>query len=395
MVPVWEGAAVAAIDLQNSQNLASEGVAAQPGLLLLVAALSLPILSESCLAEGAPDRGLMAYKYLDYQDGQSDAKRIRVKAQALSLMKPVSSDWSVNGTWVTDSISGASPAFHSYALGQMHDRRNALDSEVTRYLPYGTVSLGANYSKESDYLSRGVSFKSSHSDEGKNTTWSWGISLNNDLINPTNGIVKNETKQVRALMAGVTQVVSPVDLIQANLSMTSSRGYLSDPYKVMDERPRERLSRSLLTRWNHHFEHTQNTVRWSYRYFTDDWAIKSHTLAAEYVLNLKDGWFVTPLVRFYSQSAAKFYVDTDLSVYPFPPNPPAQAIYYSEDQRLSAFGARTLGGKVSKQLNSDWTVDMKFENYQQRAEWRLGGGGSPGLLPFYARIVQFGVSTAF
>jgi hypothetical protein len=363
--------------------------------LLIAAAMALTMWSDVSNAESAPERSWLAYKYLDYLDSQPDAKRIRVKAQAFSVLHPLSAEWSVSGTVITDAISGASPAFHSYGLGQMHDRRNALDGEVTRYVNSGTWTFGASHSKESDYISKGFSVRNSISDESKNTTWTWGLSANNDVINPTNGLVHNETKRVHAALLGITQVLTPVDLLQLNVSLTSSHGYLSDPYKVMDERPRERLSRAWLTRWNHHFEKSQTTFRGSYRYFSDDWSIRAHTLGAEYVVPLSSGWTVTPLVRFYSQSAAKFYVDADASALPFPPNPPAQAVHYSEDQRLSAFGAKTIGGKISKQIHPDWVVDLKYENYQQRSEWRWGGGGSPGLLPFNARMVQFGVAAAF
>ena len=46
-------------------------------------------------------------------------------------------------------------------------------------------------------------------------------------------------------------------------------------------------------------------------------------------------------------------------------------------------------------LSADWTVDVKAERYEQRGSWRVGGQGSPGLEPFRATFVQFGVSTRF
>ena len=55
-----------------------------------------------------------------------------------------------------------------------------------------------------------------------------------------------------------------------------------------------------------------------------------------------------------------------------------------------------LGGlKVSKQLGPDWIVDAKFEQYGQRAAWRLFGNGSPGLAAFNARTVQLGAAYSF
>jgi hypothetical protein len=112
-----------------------------------------------------------------------------------------------------------------------------------------------------------------------------------------------------------------------------------------------------------------------------------------------DRWTVTPELRYYTQGAASFYYDP---VYdpvvgaPYPPgyftSPPQ---FISPDQRLSAFGAITAGLKVAMKLSPDWTVDVKAERYEQRGSWRVGGQGSPGLEPFRATFVQFGVSTRF
>jgi len=64
------------------------------------------------------------------------------------------------------------------------------------------------------------------------------------------------------------------------------------------------------------------------------------------------------------------------------------------DQRLSAFGALTYGIKVEKTFARNWSVDAKFEQYQQKGSWALGGG-SPGLADFSARSLLFGVSHSF
>jgi len=108
---------------------------------------------------------------------------------------------------------------------------------------------------------------------------------------------------------------------------------------------------------------------------------------------------VTPSVRLYTQSAASFYFDPvydpDVGA-PYPPgyftNPPQ---YISPDQRLSAFGAVTVGLKLGVQITPDWTTDLKAEHYEQRGSWRVGGTGSPGLDPFRATFVQVGVAKRF
>lgn len=364
------------------------------GMALMAAALALPAV-RSAHADSAPERASLAFKWLDYKDSQRGEDRIRVRAPSALLVLPLSGDWAVGGTLTSDAISGASPAYHTTAITPMHDKRNALELNATRYFANGSLTLGSSVSRESDYLSRNLSVQGSLADESKNTTWTAGLALGRDRINPSTQIVTNEHKRSTDVLAGVTQVLGTHDIAQLNVGWSSGSGYFSDPYKAMDERPRGRRHTTLLARWNHHFEASSGTLRSSYRYYTDSFGVKAHTLGLEYVQPLTQGWTVTPLLRLYTQTAANFYVDADASTDPFPPNPPADWAHYTEDQRLSAFGARTLGLKLAKQIDANWNVDVKYERYSQRASWTLEGRGSPGLAPFNARSLQLGVSRQF
>lgn len=380
------------------------------GAALLSAAMSLP-LAGTVYADSAPERGLVGIKHLDYQenqgalDSQPAASRIHVNADQFLLVAPISGEWSLSGTYTADVISGASPASYTFTPVKMHDKRHALSADVTRYFPNGTVTVGANVSSESDYLSRGFSVNVTRSNESKNTTWAAGIGISTDDVHSNLDHKVNGTKQISDLLLGVTQVLTINDIIQLSLGMSNGRGdyfyngrsSFSDVYKTFDKRPADRNKNTLIIRWNHFFESTQGTVRSSYRYYTDSWSIKAHTLDVEYVQPLANGWTVTPLVRLYTQSAASFYVDSppNFSPSPFGPDAFSTSTYYSEDQRVAAFGAHTLGLKVAKQLNADWLVDIKYESYGQRASWRMFGTGSPNLAPFDARSIQIGLSRQF
>lgn len=361
---------------------------------LLGAALALPCVTPA-VAEAPPERGQVALKYLDYLDSQPGFDRVRVRAPALSLLAPIGGDWSVSGALISDAISGASPAYHSSSLKRLTDERNALEASATRYFAQATVSAGLSYSTEADYVSRGVSLQASLASEDKNTTWNAGLGFSRDRINPVTRSVVNETKRVADVLLGLTQVLSTHDIVQLNLRHARGRGYFSDPYKAIDHRPRQRNISTLLARWNHHLEDAGATLRLSWRYGSDSFGVRSHTWGAEWVQPLPHGWTITPALRLYTQSAARFYVDADASTAPFPPNPPEGAEFFTEDHRMAAFGARTLGLKVAKRLNADWAVDVKFERYGQRDAWRLFGAGSPGLAPFNARSWQLGVARQF
>ena len=385
------------------------------GAALLGAAMALPCIMLSAQAETAPEKGTLSFKYLNYKerqqvtgnsgqsvawtDSQSGASayddRVRVKATATSVLLPLNGQWSLSGTLVTDSISGASPAYHTQSLSKLQDFRRAVDTSLTRYLPNGKLALGLSHSGENDYISRAVSLLATQASEDKNTTWTAGVAIQRDVINPANQIVANEKKRGSDWLLGVTQVVSMNDVVQLNVGHYSGRGYFSDPYKIYDERPTDREHQTFQARWNHHVSAFNGTSRLAYRFYTDTWGIRSHTLDAEWVQRLGSEWRVAPQLRLYSQNAARFYVEVDPRIAPFPPSPSPNALHFSEDQRLSAFGAVTMGLKVTRQLSVDTAVDVKIEQYGQKAAWKFTGVGSQGLAPFYARSIQVGITHSF
>ena len=355
------------------------------GNALLAAALLLPGLTAQ--AEEPPERTTLSFKYLNYEESQSGLDRVKVSAPSVSLVAPIAGQWSLAGSLTSDHVSGAS---------RMKDTRRAGDIAVTRYLPGGSVTVGAAYSTEHDYVSRALSLTGTVSSADKNTTWSFGVGGSDDAIDPVNNIVSGQTRQTVNVMAGVTQVLTPHDIAQLTLTRTQGHGYYSDPYKAFDNRPRERDQNTLLARWNHHHESTGGATRLSYRYYHDSFGIRAHTLGAEYVQPLADGWRVTPSVRYHTQRAASFYFDPVYDAALGAPFPPGYVFgsgrFSSADQRLSGFGAVTLGIKVAKEISRNWTVDVKVEAYQQRGAWRAFDSGSPGLDAMRARSIQLGLT---
>jgi hypothetical protein len=367
------------------------------GQALLAAAMLLPGIGPAH-AETPPERGSIGVKYLYYKEDQAGLERVRVHAPAVSVLAPIAGEWSLAASATVDDVSGASPRYHTAISGasRMDDLRKAGDVTVTRYLPRGTVSLSAAYSSEHDYVSRALSLQASVSSEDKNTTWNFGLGGSDDSIDPVNRIVQGAGRQTVSVLAGVTRMLTPVDVGQLTLTHGQGHGYYSDPYKLADNRPDSRRQDTALLQWHHRFIALAATSRLSYRYYRDSFGVSAHTLGAEWVQGLGHGWTVTPGVRLYTQRAADFYFDP---VYdsrlgaPFPPGYVSGAAQASSaDQRLAGFGAVTLGVKLAKQLNRDWAVDLKLERYEQRGAWRLFGSGSAGLAPMRAASLQIGLT---
>jgi hypothetical protein len=371
-----------------------------PGLAAL-AAFS-PLLAS---AEGAPEQTTIAIKYSTYQDSQPGLDRVSVSAPQIYVQAPIAGNWSVEASAVSDSVSGASPRWHTQVSGasRMSDERKAGDLKFTRYLSRAAISGSVAISNEHDYASRALGLDARWSTDDNNRTWTVGYGTSSDRIDTTyregNNTAVDQHKRTHEIMGGVTQVLTPADLVQFNLTRSAGSGYYDDPYKMQDKRPDQRNTWIALARWNHYVDAYDASVRSSYRYYTDTFGVQSHTAGVEWVQPV-GRWTFTPGARYYSQSAASFYVDPvfnasgtyDLGATFMAAN--AQT-YKSFDQRLSAFGAVTLSLKVAYAITPHTSVDVKVEDYQQKAALHLGGAGSPGLDAFNARFMQVGLTHRF
>lgn len=363
------------------------------------AALALPG-TAAAQWEGDPTRGQVSVRWLSYQDWQPGLDRITVQAPAVLVRTPVAGGWSAEAQGTVDSVSGASPRWHSAVSGasRMNDERRAGDLKVTRRLERATWSAGVAVSGEDDFLSRTASVQVTMATDDNNRAWSAGMALTRDRIGSSDDASLHERRRTREVSLAVTQVLARTDVVQVSLGHSAGKGFYSDPYKRPDLRPRSRHHGTLSLRWNHHVESLDVSVRSSYRYYRDSFGIRSHTVQVEPVVQATPRITLTPSLRAYTQRAAWFYYDPVYSYLgePLPPgygNAPGAPL--SADHRLSAFGALTLGLKVSLQLPDDWSADLKLERYEQRGAWRVGGDGSPGLAPFSARFVQVGLARRF
>jgi hypothetical protein len=385
---------VAATDGCRRKRRTARARTAPPAASALVAAaLSLPgVVPSQASAQAVADRGVLELKYLDYRDWQPGASRMTVKSPSLYALVPVNDTTEVEGSLVYDAMSGASPLYFNTLSGAsglgVTDYRTAGDAKVTKYFGDWAVGVAGVVSSERDYLSRGGAVDLRLFSEDRNRTYAVSIAGANDRINPVNGAASNAPRNTLEYLVGVTQALSPTQVVQSNLTYSYGHGYFSDPYKLLDRRPSERTIVAWLTRYNQYFAAPDGTLRLSYRYLHDSWGASSNTATVAWVQALPGAWAITPALRYYTQGAAWFYHD-----------PPAGSGFrvgqpYSMDTRLSAFGAFTIGGTVAKTFADGWSADLRVDFYRQRSSWRAGGG-SPDLMPFSARWLIFGLTKTF
>ena len=176
------------------------------------------------------------------------------------------------------------------------DARVAVGADWTLPLTrLSRLTLGGKVSFEDDFYSGSVNVAVAHDFNDKNTTVSFGVNDESDIIQPIGNTPiplsnysafekeGNKSKNGIGALLGVTQVMTRAWLTELNLSVDRFSGYLNDPYKLVsvldgggnttgyeyENRPDSRTRRSV---------YLENRVGWnrasaalSLRYMTDTW----------------------------------------------------------------------------------------------------------------------------
>jgi hypothetical protein len=361
---------------------------------LLAAALALPGISAPDLAEAQqiPEAATVRLKYQDYRDYQGrDQERMRIHVPSFLISLPLFESTQVDVGGTLDSMSGASPLYHNTLTGAsgkgVEDTRRAGDIKVTQYFNRFSVALGGVWSTEDDYLSRGGLTEARWWTEDKNTVLALGFEAYVDDLSSSSNPLVDESRRSRNALFGITQVISPTQILQSNVTFHYSEGYHSDPYKLADRRPTQRHLWAWLTRYNQFFDGSEGALHLSYRYAADTWSVQSHMIEASWYQPLGDAWMLRPRLRYYTQERADFYS----SVFP-PEDFEAQ---YTADQRLGDFGSITPGLKLEYAFAKDWSADIAVDYVMQRPEWKIGPANSNTIDSFEALVFAVGLVKRF
>ena len=189
-------------------------------------------------------------------------------------------------------------------------------------------------------------------------------------------------KSTTDVIVGVTHIINRRTVGQVNLAYSVSSGYLTDPYKVFsvvdrttnqpvadssyfEGRPGDRKRVSLTFKLNHQLYPSNNLIHGSYRYYTDDWDVNSHTLDFNYRFTFANTNFLEPRIRLYSQTKANFYqneffVDNDGSDFTtlFPQ-------YISADYRLDDMVSVTPGIRYGREVGTNGLLRARLEYMYQ------------------------------
>ncbi len=353
--------------------------------------------------------------YLSYEEADD---RVSV-SKALANLTRANENGSLTVNLVHDTISGASPtgAIRSsdsavtytgasggngfsadnsgdYSKSSFDDTRIQAGVNLTHVRSAGlTFNYGAAVSQESDYDSYGANIGIAKESSDRASTLSAGLALTIDSIyrSDTGGTPEplGNILQIRPYsegsrdtvdgILGYSRVLNKRTLAQLNLGFGASDGYHSDPYKIIsaatdadrilanfhDSRPESRLRTSVFGKLVHQLQGTTHSVHLSYRYYQDDWGIRSHTADLRYRHQLTKRQYLEPHVRLYRQSQADFYqrnllVDEDSN-----PILPGDG-FASSDYRLDSMASSTLGIKYGVAVSRNADLRLRAEYIDQR-----------------------------
>lgn len=305
------------------------------------------------LAESLADWQFEA-SYMRY----AEANRITVNESIIAAKRELDNE-SIRGTIIYDSMSGASPngavppsdstqtytspsgsifqvAPDELPADEFKDRRTAFSlAWSVPVMRTVQASLSGLYSTETDYLSYGSEASLAWDINTRLTTLVTALSANWDTSKPIGGIptgftpgsntdrYREDNKFIMDWMVGVKQVINRRSYLQLNYGFGKASGYLSDPYKVIsfvsgatgepigargyyfEKRPDSRTQQNLYLRLVSHINDT--TYQLAYRYYEDDWGVRSHTFHGKFIISLTPKHVLEPALRHYRQQAANFY----------------------------------------------------------------------------------------
>ncbi len=275
------------------------------------------------------------------------------------------------------------------------DNRGVFDAEwQAPFAEWLRTALGGHFSREKDYQSLGATAKLSVDLMHRLATVTAGAGYNRDGVFPVGGSTAGlsdtslavrtapNPKRVTSGMVGVSRVITRCWLMSVNASRTVETGYLTEPYKVVslldgatgmttgqltEKRPSTRQRADLLA--TSVYRVGEDVLHLSYRYYWDDWRVRSSAVDLKYRRDLSDHDYLQPHVRYYTQTPARFFTFGLIQGARLPE-------FATSDERLGPLHTMTLGttyGFHIPDYPGEWSV---------RAEYiRQSGDGHPRNVP--------------
>jgi len=344
------------------------------------------------------------YISIQYMGYDEDSGRTTIHTPAVEINKDFGADYTLNLTFMHDSVSGASPTYYDSASGASarlpqktvyredivygdipyEDKRTSVGATLTtRFASRDELTVGYNYSDENDYTSNEVSMEYLHYlDSSKNRSLSFGISYQkNDVdiycflgnsecdgVSGASSQVKTEDLDVINAEIGYTQILDKTSLIKGSIFYINEDGYLSNPYMrvvrnyytspiITEERkPDSREAYGATLQYSKAINDQLSSII-SYRFYDDDWDITSHTLDIRFYYEYDDKLTLGMDFRGYTQTAAKFFSGRKDKF--------TDEKYASSDRRVSEFDSYNYALTATYKIKKDVDLNLGIGYYDQ------------------------------
>lgn len=158
-----------------------------------------------------------------------------------------------------------------------------------------------------------------------------------------------------------------LDLVQQSgyLGLPFHRVYFNDGSEQVESLPSSRFKLPIGARLNY-FLGDNIIIRSYYRYYIDDWGLKSNTASVEVPVKISPFVTVSPFYRYYQQTAAKYFA-------PYASHN-VNDQYYTSNYALSAFNSNFMGmGLKIAPLNGIFNsklsaIEIRYGHYTQTTD---------------------------
>jgi hypothetical protein len=313
----------------------------------------------------------------------------------------------IDASYLLDAITSASQATGVLSDVSFTERRNEVHAGLGYEVDFGEqqldVAASGRYSKEPDYLSRGVGFAA-------------GLSLNerNTVLHLSGYFVHDEVYRLERVAAseGSSRLMQRKPVPRGDLDATSIGlawdqvlnrsstltlgydaaflyGFQANAYRAVpltngppaaEKHPNDRVRHAGYVWLSHFFARTRTAVRLGYRLYRDTWELLAH--ATDIRIHQEIGPYVELRLRyrFYTQTGSEFFQ---------PDGYTREDRFYTADPKMTEFRDQTAGLKVRISLDFldftsldvlstavlDWSVDYVFENTNRYGTGVMAQGG--------------------
>lgn len=302
------------------------------GLATFLAAASLLVGPTLAQAEGVLSLYANYYK----------ERTTRVIAPTLSLTTDLDAETELNLVYLIDNITSASGTFDTDDDAEpFQEFRQELSlGFVRRVGEHLSVRVNGRYSFEPDYTSLGYGVGASLELFERNTTVSVGLQGQNDAIHARGNNVEDTLDSYQVAL-GVSQILSRSTIGGLDFEYHALKGYTENPYRN-ENHPPERHRHAFGLWLAQRFRPTATTLRASYRYYWDDWALHAHTFELHWYQRVLPDLELVPYFRVHTQDGI------DFGDY----NAKLGITYVTNDPKLEKLGTTALG------LRAIWSLSF-------------------------------------